>query len=208
MKKRNTTNYQKNGLMNVIEWIYRTILLTFAIIIFSIMGLVVFGFGPALKAAQRISLEWFDLDERPFFKTFFKYYKQDFWNTSFTAILFLFMIIAPIINYFFFFDNLKDQFIFSMVTILGLVMILFGITGISFVYFFVNKYTLIYSQAIKYSLTIVWGKVWGVLLNVIILITLIGLTYIAPYIFGFFSLGLYSLASTYIAKKMFHNIYI
>ena len=93
-------------------------------------------------------------------------------------------------------------------TIFGLVMILFGITGISFVYFFINKYTLLYSQAIKYSLTIVWGKVWGVFLNVIILIVLIGLTYIAPYIFGFFSLGIYSLASTYIGRKMFHNIYI
>lgn len=198
--------YKKSIFGSIFEWIYRTFMLTLGFLLFSILGLGLFGIGPALKAAQSIALIWLNDEDVPFFKTYWQLFKENYFESVATSFLFIFMIASPIVSYFFVIDKVSDQFTFGLLIGLASLFLVFGITGLSFVYYFVNKYEIKYDLAIKYALTITWGKIWGVMLNLLIIVILVLLSYFVFFIIGFFLFGVYALMSTFLAEKMFSRI--
>src|SRR5699024_264615 len=78
------------------RWLGKMILLNFLWLIFTILGLGVLGISPATSALVYVMYQWFEGGtDIPIFKTFYSFYKENFWNTNgiglilFAIILFL-----------------------------------------------------------------------------------------------------------------------
>ncbi|MEN1967780.1 DUF624 domain-containing protein [Lentibacillus sp. N15] len=85
----NSTN---NAIYNALEWITKFAYLQLLWILFSLTGGIVLGFFPATVAMFSIIRQWIKGNaDFPLLKTFWKYYKAEFWKSN---LLGLFMVIV------------------------------------------------------------------------------------------------------------------
>ena len=78
------------GLYRLCEWIMRLAYLNLLWIGFSLLGLILFGLGPATAAIYAVQRKW-KLGEMdvPIFKTFWSTYKKEFLQANILAIIFM-----------------------------------------------------------------------------------------------------------------------
>ncbi|MDC3416783.1 YesL family protein [Aquibacillus salsiterrae] len=84
------------GLFRICEWIYRFACLNLLWLLFTLVGFILFGFGPSTLAMFSIMKKWMKgEDDFPLFQTFVRYYKSDFKQAS--LIWFVLIVIGAFI---------------------------------------------------------------------------------------------------------------
>lgn len=208
MREERKVKKERNKVIMILDWIWKTFLLSMTFLIFTVLGLGIFGFGPSLKASQKISSEWIIGIENPFFKTFWRYYKEDFAKTFLTSWLYLVLIVAAILNFIYVVPAVKvqSQVLYAIFMILGAFILLLGSIGISSVYYFINIKFFYFYEAIRASFSIVWAKIWGVIIMLSVIGLIAFLSYLTYGIALIFGAGAWILVSTKVAKIMFDKI--
>ncbi|QGH33531.1 DUF624 domain-containing protein [Gracilibacillus salitolerans] len=137
------TNYM-SGFYRLSEWIMRMAILNLLWLLFTLIGGVIFGFGPSTAAMFAIVRKWIQRQEDvPLFKTFWNLFKEEFVRANILS----FILIA--VGYILFIDLrfflMQDGFIFR---ILSFVMII-----LSFIYVITALY--IFPVFVHYNLKLV-----------------------------------------------------
>lgn len=87
-------NAASSFIYTILEWITRFAYLNLLWLLFSLAGGIVFGFFPSTTAMFAVSREWLRGNtDKPLFKTFWDYYRADFWKSNRLG-LFVAVIIA------------------------------------------------------------------------------------------------------------------
>lgn len=172
---------QYKGLMgliyNISNWIMRLAYINFLWIVFSIAGLVVFGFFPATAAMFAVIRNLIiHNDDRSIFKTFWKSYKSEFMQAN---IIGYFMFIVTYLLYinFMFIQAMDSGF---MTTI---ILVIFFTFGIIFAVVFLYVFPVLVHYKLKTVETIKSAFLIGVLSP---FYTLLMVSTIGAIIFGFF----------------------
>ncbi|MDQ0256779.1 putative membrane protein YesL [Evansella vedderi] len=85
------------GIMGIFEWVMRLAYVNVLWILFTIVGLFVFGFFPATAAMFAVIRKWIKGEsEIPVFKTFWEYYRKEFFKINLIG---LFILIIGVIIY-------------------------------------------------------------------------------------------------------------
>ncbi|UOQ86948.1 YesL family protein [Gracilibacillus salinarum] len=118
-----------SGFYRVSEWIMRFAIVNILWLLFTAIGAVIFGIGPATSAMFTVVRKWLQGEEIPIFKTFSLAYKRDFIKAN---SLFLLLAIAGytlILDYRYF--AVQDGLLFSILSIITLLLlILYFITAL------------------------------------------------------------------------------
>jgi uncharacterized membrane protein YesL/GNAT superfamily N-acetyltransferase len=141
----------------VMDWIYFLVLINLYAILFTIVGVGVLGFFPAWMTAHQLIKRRLNQEEFPLFKAFFETYKSYLWKSN--ALGYVFVVLGAIIalSWFYYLDDLSSTFHWIGLIGVGflaiLVILMIGITPISFVYF--PKFKLI--EHLKFTLMMTMG---------------------------------------------------
>ncbi|HET7616371.1 MAG TPA: DUF624 domain-containing protein, partial [Bacillales bacterium] len=86
----------QNTLIVVMEWLTRLAYINILWLLFTLAGLVVFGFGPATNAMFALMRKWllYPEEDVPVWKTFYRIYRSEFVRSNvLTSIVFLLGVI-------------------------------------------------------------------------------------------------------------------
>lgn len=90
-------NTTSSVIYSILEWITRFAYVNLLWILFSLLGVIIVGFFPSTIAMFAIVRDWIRGDtEKPVFKTFWNYFKAEFWKSNRLGILL--MVIVCIIG--------------------------------------------------------------------------------------------------------------
>jgi uncharacterized membrane protein YesL len=71
-------NGMADGIYKLSEWFMRFAYINILFILFSVIGLVIFGVGPAFVAMLTVIKKWYSKEEFPVFKTYMNVFKSEF----------------------------------------------------------------------------------------------------------------------------------
>ncbi len=123
----------------VTNWIYDLVLINFYAILATGVGLGVLGLFPAWMTAHQLIKRRLNQEEFPLFKSFVQTYKSYFWKAN--ALGYIFVVIGSIIalSWFYYLSDLSTTLhwigLIGVGFIAVLVILMIGVTPISFVYF-------------------------------------------------------------------------
>lgn len=141
----------------VMDWIYFLVLINLYAILLTVMGVGVLGFFPAWMTAHQLIKRKLNQEEFPLFKTFFDTYKSYFWKANALGYVFVFVGLIIALSWFYYVDDLSSTLHWIGLIGVGflaiLVILMIGITPISFVYF--PKFKLI--EHLKFTLMMTMG---------------------------------------------------
>ena len=188
------------------EWLSKLIILNMYIIVFATAGLVVFGFGPAILAGQKVFLKWKNDEHPELFKTFWTEYKSHFFIGSIlfiTCILFIFLMVF---NLLYFYYNIEPS-LFRTLGIFGNFFFIFlTILGFTFTNLFKQKFEVSNMQAINLSIRYIWAYPKQLLTFLLSIIVLgIGF-YLFPQFFMFVSFSIYVAISVIVFENSTKHI--
>lgn len=168
-----------------INWLGRLILINFTFIVFSLMGLIVFGIGPSYYASHKIISDWLNKDFPPYFKTYFKYYKEAFIANNIVMFIYIVALAIIMFNMYTFYINLENSFWNSFGLLTNLLLLLCITNGIIYYPNLKRKFDISFKEAIINSFKLSWAFPFRTLsVYIVITITIIGIV-ILPQIFLF-----------------------
>ena len=174
------------------NWLAKVMYLHFLWIIFSLLGLGVFGLSPATAALFSVIHKWFEGDfDIPIFKKFYTVYKTQFFKSNRLGIILIGLGI------FFYIDmNISEQYIQSFYVHLFLLIIIF-LYFLTVMYFFLVfvRYELKFHLYFKQSLFIALARPLETIAMIICLILLF-------YLFRFLPILLFFAGSSIIAYPL------
>lgn len=193
-------------LYHVCEWITRLAYTNVLWVLFTLMGLIVFGIAPATVALFTIMRKWlvFHDDDVSVFKTFFQTYKKEFWRANRIGIVFI------IIAYILYIDllymaHLPSSLQLPFLVVLLIIFIFYAVT-LLYVFPIYVHYELTFWQYMKYSFLIGMASP---LMTLAMFISAGLLFIVSMYILGlipFFSVSLFSFVVMGCALRVFHRI--
>jgi len=194
-------------LYSITEWIYRLAFVNFLWIVFTLLGLVVFGIFPATMSMFSVIRKWVLSEPDPqIFRDFFKYYKRDFLKSNFIGLIF---VIAGMIFYIYIQyigATLDSILIYTHIPLYFFMVIVF----LTFLYLppvFVH-YDVGFFQVFKNSFIImIMNPIYTIVLVVSIVITVYVLKYIpgALFFFGGSTISYTIMQICYLAFQNFEN---
>lgn len=141
----------------IMDWIYFLVLVNVYAILFSIVGVGVLGFFPSWMTSHQLIKRRLNGEEFPLFKTFFETYKLYFWKSNALGYIFVLVGLMMALSWFYYLEDLSSTWHWIGLIGVGflavLVILMIGITPISFVYF--PKFKLI--EHIKFTLMMTMG---------------------------------------------------
>lgn len=194
-----------NGYYRIAEWITRLAYVNILWILFSLLGLIAFGFSPATVALFAVVRKWiagkFDV---PIFKTFWKTFRKDFWKANFLG------IILGLIGYIMFIEfnilRSQDSLVYYIVS--------FGVVGQFILYLIIIMY--FFPIYVHFDLKIIDYLKWPFMLGIahpILTIFLAVVTHVflyvivstVPVLIIFFGGSVMAFILTWGASKTFPN---
>lgn len=92
-------NAASSFIYNILEWITRFAYLNLLWIVFTLAGGVIFGFFPSTTAMFAVSREWLKGNtDKPVFKTFWEFYRIDFWKSNRLGIVVAFVALLIVLD--------------------------------------------------------------------------------------------------------------
>lgn len=198
----NNNNFSETKTYKLSEYIYRAFLTTVCFILFTLMGIVIFSLGPAIKAAQKMTMDFNNGYEEPFFKTYFSYFKKDYLKSMFTSLFYIILLTIIILINYFGISKLENKNILGILIVVSSIIFIFIIHGFSSCYYFINKFDTKYIDAIRFSFTISWSKLSLVILNLLLILVTIILILPLPFMF----IGIYFFISLKLFDNTFKNV--
>lgn len=192
-----------NKVIIFFEYVYQIILISLNFLIFTLLGLVIFGIGPALRASVNLLIDYKTNKKFNSFKQFYSYYKINFLNYALYFCVYFVLIAVPILNRIFVSSYITDELLLGVFLSFNLVFFIFGITGAFSVYFFERYLKINIKQATKYSFTIIWGRLSVVFSNIVLLVVNGVIIYFVPYIAVVYAVGLH----LFLLDKVFISAY-
>jgi uncharacterized membrane protein YesL/GNAT superfamily N-acetyltransferase len=121
------------------DWIYFLVVVNFLAILFSLIGLGIFGFFPALMTTYQLIRKKIENEDFSTFKVFFKTYKQFFVKANQVGLLLVVIWVVLYLSWSFYLSDLETIFHFIGLIIIGfMALATFLVTTyvpISFIYF-------------------------------------------------------------------------
>ena len=138
-----------DGIYKVSEWVMRLAYVNFLFILFSAVGLVIFGVGPAFIAMLAVINKWFEQEEFPVFKTYWSLYKKELTKGNALGLICIGIGSVLIIN-FYIVQQFEPTMRLVLISSTVMLTLLFMMT---FIYVFVlrMKYQIGVKQCLKYS---------------------------------------------------------
>lgn len=125
-------NNLANGFYNFSMWITRFTYVSLLWVLFTLLGLVIFGISPATAALFVVTRKWVQKDvEIPIFQTFWNEYKENFWKTNGLGLVLLAFGYLISIEYIVlsnmegFMYNIATLFVIGQMILYGIVLIYF-----------------------------------------------------------------------------------
>src|SRR5690625_4530325 len=184
----------RGGFYNVLEWIMWLVYLNILWIMFTIMGLGLFGFFPATVSMFTIIRQLLLKEETSIIKTFFQTYKREFFKANGVGLI-LFILAYILYMDLLFLDTIQNIFFYFFQIALIIVSILYLITLIYIFPVYVH-FQLKFFQYFKHAFLI---GVFSPLMNLAIIAGFVILYFIYKWIPGLipiFGLSLVSLLIT------------
>lgn len=185
-------------------WMLKIAYLNILWILFSLLGLVLFGLFPATAAMFAVVKSWFNQDSDPrIFHTFWAYFKQNFIRLNGYAILFI--IVGYILYYDFMFLQLNAGKLTFLLPILVLISIAYTITLL----FFFPVYThfeLKFFQTIKQAFLVGVTSPLETLSIALSFVALYSIVSFVPGLIPLFTGSVLAIASTWISYRAFRKI--
>lgn len=155
--------YKQDGKFNgslygACDWLYKIVSLNFTMLIFTVMGLGLFGFFPSVFAGISLIRQWKKSENPPLFNYFWKEYKKYFLIGNLLAITILILGFLAFFNFSIIMLN-KSQIIvflgYLFCFFLGLIIICLGVY---FPFMFIYYEQMNYKRAISLSVFFGLGK--------------------------------------------------
>ncbi|RXJ02194.1 DUF624 domain-containing protein [Anaerobacillus alkaliphilus] len=89
-----------DGIYKISEWAMRLAYLNILFVLFSLLGIVAFGVGPAFMAMLVVVKKWMSQEEFPIFKTYLNEWKGSFIKGNLLGLLFITVGTILIVNYY------------------------------------------------------------------------------------------------------------
>lgn len=187
---------------------YKMVILNFTILLYTLLGLVIFGIGPALRAGYYITSKWLKKEEPRFLETFHNQYKSNFFTANIAFLTFGIFISIFSFSIYIANEKITNQMLKYSTILSSFFFVILFLSALLFVYFFDSNYQIGIKKSMKYSLTIVWGKVGYLLTILFFTIVLFVITYFTYGAMVFIFFGLYIFNVSYYANIMFKNVII
>ncbi|MBP1916159.1 YesL family protein [Lederbergia galactosidilytica] len=177
------------GLYKICVWVMRITYLNILWILFTLLGLCLFGFMPASIALFTVIRKWLLQDtDIPIFNTFFQSFKQDFLKTNLFALIILFIGAILYVDLQYVGSIVESAFYAPLLGLLFLAGILYLLFILYIGPVFVH-YDLRFGQYIKYAIMIGITQLHFSLMMIVLLSALYYLTMKFPGIFPFLSIS-------------------
>lgn len=186
----------------MMDWIYFLVLVNLYAILFTIVGVGVLGFFPSWMTAHQLIKRRLNQEEFPLFKTFLETFKSYIWKSNALGYVFVVLGLMIALSWFYYLEDLSSTL--HWVGLIGvgflavLVILMIGITPISFVYF--PKFKLI--EHFKFTLMMTMGMpvlALVIFLNSLFFYGIVMIRFIT--IFPFLSFTLPALINLLFARK-------
>ncbi|MGO4936027.1 YesL family protein [Fundicoccus sp. Sow4_H7] len=190
-----------SSLNDLLVGFWKIIYLNILWILFTILGLGIFGIGPATYAISKYLSRWLIYKEEPaVFKSFFTYYKENFLQSMLTSWIIIFIFYVLIVNIF----NLQIWYL-QIINVLMLIA-----ATVSFTHVF-NSMVLLDGETIKdifrYSMMMGFGYLhYTIILWTVILACYYLMSISYPLLILIVGVGLTALSIAYVAKKIIGDI--
>ncbi|MDI6452425.1 YesL family protein [Peloplasma aerotolerans] len=191
----------------VFDFIGKMLLLNLFFVVFSVIGLFIFGIGPSLCACHLIAKDWQNKDHPPMFRTMLQYFKKHFISSNLVFYGFAVVLVAIGFNFSYFYLNFEQSFYRSLGLITNIVLFIYVWVAFMTIYRIKYDFDASWKESIKYSFTVVWGFSKYLSLMIMVHAILLALTYIMPQIFSFIIVGAYILMVDVVIKKMKIKMY-
>ncbi|MGO4936303.1 YesL family protein [Fundicoccus sp. Sow4_H7] len=142
-------------IFEIVMWLVRLIILNFLWIIFTVLGLGLFGIAPATFSLANVIYKWLSVGhDISFVKTFIDYYKENFFKSNKIGLLIISLFAFIQLDFY-----ISEQFIQSAL-FHTVIVILFWLLIIYTCYLLVifSRYELCFSQYFKQTLYIAFGS--------------------------------------------------
>lgn len=189
----------------IANWAFNIAYLNILWILFTLVGLFIFGIFPATAAMFAVVRKWLFLGERDFniFKTFWSFYRKDFFKLNGFAALFLTFGIVLYYNNAFLLLNLKDFKYFIPGAIL--ISLVYVMTLLFFFPVFVH-YKLKFFEYIKNSFLFAVLSSLELIGMVVVIAAMIGFIILIPGIIPLFSGSVLAISLMFLSKGAFKRL--
>lgn len=190
---------------HIANWAFNIAYLNILWILFTLVGLFIFGIFPATAAMFAVVRKWLFLGERDFniFKTFWSFYRKDFFKLNGFAALFLTFGIVLYYNNAFLLLNLKDFKYFIPGAIL--ISLVYVMTLLFFFPVFVH-YKLKFFEYIKNSFLLAVISSLELIGMVVVIAAMIGFIILIPGIIPLFSGSVLAISLMFLSKGAFKRL--
>lgn len=190
---------------HIANWAFNIAYLNILWILFTLVGLFIFGIFPATAAMFAVVRKWLFLGERDFniFKTFWSFYRKDFFKLNGFAALFLTFGIVLYYNNAFLLLNLKDFKYFIPGAIL--ISLVYVMTLLFFFPVFVH-YKLKFFEYIKNSFLLAVLSSLELIGMVVVIAAMIGFIILIPGIIPLFSGSVLAISLMFLSKGAFKRL--
>lgn len=187
---------------SILEKVTHLLYLNLLWIVFTILGLGVFGVFPATAATYTVTRKWLQgKTEIPIFKTFLNAYKKDFLKTNLLG--FISIIVGLVLYIDFRFFQTSDHFIFQLLSFLFIFLffVYFAVVIYLFPVFVTYEFKIL--EYIKYSFIVAIGFPLRSILLVLATAFILYLLTIIPILSLYFGASIFSIVTMKIAMKAF-----
>ncbi len=186
----------------IYEMIWKLLILNLFFVIFSLLGGIIFGIGPAIAATKRLIFDWSNKEYPPMFKTLLSYFRTSFWmhNLVFYASILLFLGVG--FNFYFFYLNLEPSWIRTSGLILNVIVFIYIWTAFHMIFMMRHGFSLTWKESLIFSMRYVWGFPKEVFLVLGMHLVTAVLTYLMPQIMIFFAYGMLMMSISIITKAL------
>ncbi len=141
----------------LMDWVYILVLINILSILATLVGVGVFGFFPAWMTAHQLIKRRLNHEDFPLLKTFFETFKSYFWKANILGYILVTLGLVIAMSWFYYLSDLSTTFHWIGLIGVGflaiLLVLMIGITPISFVYF--PKFKIV--EHLKFTLIMTMG---------------------------------------------------
>jgi len=173
----------------VFDYLWKMLVLNLFFVIFSLVGFVVLGVGPAIAAGHRLAHDWSKKEYPPTFKTYTSYFFKNFWINNIVFYLFLLTLFGVGFNFLYFYMNLEPSVIRLSGLILNFLIFTYIWNAFTYIYIFKHGYGLSWKESLNFSFRYIWGFPLQLFLVLFLHILIFVFSYLMPQIFLFIVVG-------------------
>ncbi|WP_277678477.1 YesL family protein [Gracilibacillus dipsosauri] len=194
-----------NGLYNCCEWVMKLTYLNILWFLFTLIGLVFLGFGPATLAMFSVSRKWIlEKEEVPVFQVFWHNFKKNFFQAN--LLVYTHLILVYLLSVYYLLISGLEGVIGDLFQVITLVTTCYFILIICMSFPLFSHAKLSIFHYLKYSAMIVISHPFHMLALAFSILLICLLFLLLPGLIPFFSGSMTSLVTMYIASNIFRKL--